>query len=251
MYTITKIGKYSLLLVALLSTLACKKDKNEVVHVKGRVLDYATREPLDSVKVLLFFGFDAGSTVGVLGTPNSNKKNYQEVIAYTNANGEYDVMIEGDLTYGYVEFFKDKYHGTENSYTPGLDPSYTGNIAVEFPTGDFENVELYMTPLVLFKVEFKSLKYKIPEVISSIDYHIQTYYPSGHSYTKQPFTSNYVDSLPNSLIDYDYPFGILTDSKVDIEYVVPAENGFYVTKNASFQIKGKDVPYFLVDMDAE
>ena len=253
MYTITKIGKYSLLLVALLSTLACKKDKNEVVHVKGRVLDYTTREPLDSVKVIMYYGFDAGSTVGVLGTPNNNKKNYQEVIAYTNAKGEYDVLLEGDLTYGVINFFKDKYHGTENSHTPGLEPSYRGRIAVEFPTGNFENVELYMTPLIEVRLQFKTLKYKIPEEINDVRYKINTYYPNGRSYGTSSSSFHYDrDSLPNSLVDTEnYPNVLLSDSKLDIEYDKYRSNIFIGSNKVSFQLKGKEDQYFVIDMDVE
>ena len=229
----------------LLALMSCKKNKHNIVHVKGRVLDYVTREPIDSARVLLYFGFNAGASVGVLGTPNDKKSNYTEKIVYTNSKGEYDLSIEGEIAYGYIYARKEGYLSYENSYETKKGINYLEDNSPKIPIGTTENVELYMTPEVNVTLEFYSKKFKSNE-IKYVDYFAYSYYTNGQA--KVPNGSAMrKDSLPNSLLSPKEK--AISDSKLDVEYSFSTNTGEGKRDTVTVQLSGKKDHYFVIDLD--
>ena len=237
----------TLLTIILLALAACKKEELRTAHYRGRVLDYATREPLDSVRLLMSFGFDAGSSTGVLGTPSKSKNNYKEVIAYTNSNGEFDLFLDDveytNLSYrleGYLSsgstFEKEKYNASE-----GIDPIT--------PLGKFDNVELYMTPQIKVKTTFTSNKHNLKEDIVYSSYTIISHFPDGSEWGGcRDCPLNNSDSIPNSLSSYGTG-KMPSDSKCNISFEGRKKNGDVISYSTSFDLKGKKDYHFIVDID--
>ena len=82
--------------------LSCKKDLN-YTRIAGKVINIGSKQPIDSVLVILQDGV-ASDFFGTPGNTSSDRKN----LAYTDKNGYFDVELEGEHR-AYIGFKKDKY----------------------------------------------------------------------------------------------------------------------------------------------
>lgn len=82
-----------LLIIALVFS-KCKKDEPLTI-VEGQVINYGSKEPIDSAIVTLQSGVGSGTPISDFGS-NKTKGNGSENITYTDKNGYFKIQLHGE-----------------------------------------------------------------------------------------------------------------------------------------------------------
>lgn len=141
------------IIIAFLSTTACSKDHEYTTRVSGVVLNYGSKEPIDSVLIGLKDGVGAS---GFSVLPASTDK---RSVTYTDADGRFDIELSGE--YGAFLFMeKEGYEFTNIEVKP-------------YEDGDHDNEVLEMYAPAFFNPYFvsnttnKNFSIKMPLVSKS------------------------------------------------------------------------------------
>lgn len=119
--------------------MSCKKKKYETI-AQGRILQSPSGKPIVGAKVTLQDGVGNSGPIN-LGNTSSNAR----AESYTNANGEFNLQIEGEFT-PYISTGADKYH----------DFKYEGVGVMPLKYGINNNIILYLSPESFFGSYFVS-----------------------------------------------------------------------------------------------
>lgn len=124
----------------LASMIACKKDDKYTATAQGRVIEAATGKPIEGARVRLQDG------VGNSGPINlGNTSSGINVETLTNANGEFNLKIEGEFS-PYISTGKTKYH----------DFRYDGVGVMPLRTSNNSNIILSLESEAYFNATFVS-----------------------------------------------------------------------------------------------
>jgi len=127
---------------------SCKKDKYHTI-VKGKVINAGSKQPIDSVLVVMRDGIASGGGWFALGSSNtsSDKKSY----TYTDKNGCFEIELKGEH-FAYIGFSKKQY-----TYKYHQEGTYIGYKPI--PDGEFENEVFEMEADAWFNPVIKSREF--------------------------------------------------------------------------------------------
>lgn len=105
--------KILMILMVLLGSLSCSREKFETTTIRGTVRNFVTRKVMEDVKLNLYKRSLYSSNIETVET------------IYTNSEGKFTIEIEQSNKYEYFIFLTDWRYFQQGDICPGLIPIYT------------------------------------------------------------------------------------------------------------------------------